>query len=308
MAISRTSKGTASDKTSGTTLTLSSVSLNAGDLVFVAVASLGGITQQSAKWGDYSLTQYGVALNIGTSMSAALYYLRVNQSATRDIVVTWVSSIAARVLAAFIVDEASVLDVAAVNNNDDSTTAPDSGESFATTAEDDEFILGIWASNGPSGDTVGAVGYGMIGYQRIGTTGDADTTNVTLHEGSKAISTAAKIQAGKTGATSRDWISVALSFKARQTFTIKKVEQDHRDQNDDADWVWTKIEDESNKGFRIEIEPEIFDEMTDAEYKNHVRAACARWAERSLDDGSNVDEDSARDTRMAGFVNDTVII
>ena len=111
---------------------------------------------------------------------------------------------------------------------------------------------------------------------------------------------------GLTVTTARDFANNIIALKSRQTFTIKACEQRHNNRNHLPDSVWTKIEDESGRGFWFELDPDIFDAMTDTEYYDYCKKICSIWTSNIINSELVWDEDSARDTRMSGFVNDTV--
>lgn len=110
-----------------------------------------------------------------------------------------------------------------------------------------------------------------------------------------------------TGLATRDHAAAGVAYKPRQTFTIVDCDQYHREMNENPDWVVTKVEDESGIGFPVRIEPSEFDDMTDDEYKERIKEYCVNYLDRE-DDLLTEDVDDTRDTRMAGFVNDEIVI
>lgn len=309
MAQTRTALGTNSAKSSGTTLSINNVTIPAGRTLVVGIAydnSQGPPT--SIMLGNKPLEERIKQQNLGTSKTVAIWTRRyLRKEKTRDIVATWSSAIATRSMFALYINEAGIQDVKQ-SNQVDATTSPATGTAVTTTASNTIHIA-AFMSAGPNSDTVGTPGVGHTLGQTIGTAGLPPASNTFLRETFETLTATGNCRATITGATSRDWAAVIVAFKSRQTFTIKEIRQNHRDKDEEADWVRVRLEDEQGTGFWApNIEPEDFDDMTDTEFYDRVRQACSRWARRRLDDGSNVDEDSARDTRMAGYVNDEVTI
>lgn len=310
MAQTRTALGTNSAKAAGTSLSINNVTVPAGRTLVVGIAydNTNGVPT-SVKLGNKDLGERIKQQNLGTGFTVAIWtrrYLRKEKQ--RDIVATWSANIGARAMFASYINEAGIQDVKQ-SNQQDAVTAPATGTAVTTTVANTIHIA-AFMSVGPNTDTVGTPGVGHTLGQTIGTAGAPPVSNVFLRETYEILTATGNCRATITGATSRDWAAAIVAFKARQTFTIKEVVQHHRNMNWEADWVRVRVADEAGDEFWIEheFEPEDFDDWTDDEFYDQVKQACARYARRNLDDDTNVDEDSTRDTRMAGFANDTVIL
>ncbi len=301
-------KGSASDKASGPTLTISSQSIALGRSlgVYIGYDNAQG-APTSVKFGKRDLVERKKKANGGTSRTLALWTApHIKHANTRDIVATWSSAIGVRVMAAFEFAEAGAIDVDNSAEQDASTT-PGTGGAVTTTEDDTLHVAGFLAV-GPTTDEAAEANLGHTLLTRVGTAGAPAISNLTLQLTHEILAAAGDCRATLTATTERDWANIIAAFVERQRFTIKSVAQPHSDINQRLDHVLTICTDESGKQFLLDpyLDPVTFDAMSDSEYKDYVRAGCARYVQRSLDDGSNVDEDSARDTRMAGFVDDTV--
>lgn len=310
MAQSRTALGTNATKASGTSLTITNITVPQGRTLIVGIAydNVAG-APTTVKYGKRELKELKKKANAGSGITVALWraaYLR--HGTERDIVATWSSAITERAMFATQIDEAGRTDV---DNSaeQDATTTPATG-AIVTTTEANTIHIAAFAANGPDNDTAATANLGHTIGQRIGMSGIPQTSNVTLQETYEILTATGDCRATLTLTTARDCCAVICAFKARQEYTLKEITQHHRDMNQRVDAVMTHCEDESGSGFWCDpyLDPVLFDAMTDTEYKDYVKACCSRQAHRNLDDDSNVDEDTTRDTRMAGFVNDTVII
>ena len=311
MAQTRTAVGTPnSTKASGTSLSINNVTVPEGRSLIVGLCydnSAGAPT--SIKYGKRDLVELKRRANAGTGFTVALWraaYLR--HGTERNIVATWSSAILARAMFALYLDEAGLTDVDQ-SAEQDATTSPATGTAVTTT-EANTIHIAAFMANGPDNDTAATANLGHTIGQRIGTAGVPPVSNITLQETYETLTATGDCRATLTLTTARDCAAVIVAFKARQQFTIEEVVQHHRDQNQRVDAVLTRCSDEAGTDFWLDppLDPVVFDAMTDTEYKDYVKAACARYAHRNLDDGTNVDEDTARNTRMAGFVNDTVTL
>lgn len=211
MAIVRTAKGTVSNKSPASTLTLSSVSINAGATIIVGLSFVSTLGDpDTVKWGFRELKK--VISRSQSGMTTALYILRyINNNATRDIVATWSGSIAAKAMFVTMIEGAQVEDETQGNTNT-ATANPGTGTAVTTNVADTMHIA-AFGSRGPDSDTVGTVGVGHTSGQRIGTTGAPPASNVTIHETYELLTATGNVRSAKTGATSRDWANVIVALK-----------------------------------------------------------------------------------------------
>lgn len=306
MAQTRTALGTNSTKASGTSLAINNVTVPAGASLVVGVAYDGGQGEPIIKYGKKTLDRAVKHIHTTADFEVALYFARnIRKGTERDIVATWAGAIEARAMFASYLTEAGAEDVQS-KEEQNSTTITTGANKPTLTAN--TFHIAALASRGPDTDAVGTASSGDTLGQTVGTSGGVATTNIFLRETYEDLVVIGDLRGRVIDATLRDNAGVGVAFKAWQTFTIKDVIQWHRDMNDTPDYVRVLIEDESNRGFWDVLLPEEFDGMSDAQFTEWVTRACARWSERILDNGSNVDEDSVRNTRMAGFVDDEIIL
>lgn len=121
----RTAKGIVQAKASGTTLTLSSVSLTTNHAIFAIVGFQGSNVPTSVKAGAKTMTKVIQRVNSTASFGAAIYYKRVIRNGdTRDIVATWASAIGARVMAVITVAEPMLFFEGAGNIENTASPAP----------------------------------------------------------------------------------------------------------------------------------------------------------------------------------------
>lgn len=308
MTQARTALGTNSSKASATSLSINDVTLvlGAGMVVCIGYESSAG-DPTSVQFGNRQLIKKGSTLT-NTDFSLSFWVMKNNSySGQRDIVATWGSALEARAMFATQIEEASALDVQQ-GRTVDATASMNTGVAAATTTVASTLHIAAFVSRGPEGDTVPSGSYGHAIGQRVGTTGGVDTTNVTICETYETLTATGDCRAAITGATSRDWCAGVQAYKQTQGYTIYYCDQHHRDMNEQPDWVVLRVSDEGTGAFTMRIDPGDFDDMTDAEVTEKVTQYCATYTQRAIDDASNVDNDSARNTRMATFVNDEIVL
>jgi hypothetical protein len=215
MAITRTAKGTAAGKT-GTTTTITSVSLTAGDVLVIGYAtdtSSGG--GSSLTWNGHDLMVETTLFYIGSAPAnnteGYLVAWVVPASGTSDIVLTSASG-KARALFATSINAVNTADKSAANGSTSTSTTPSSGATATTTAAD-EILIGLIATNGPDGDTAGSWSNSFNNGQRLGSTGNAASSNMTVSEGYLIVSATQTATAAKTGITARAWIGAVITLK-----------------------------------------------------------------------------------------------
>jgi len=217
MAYTRTAKGTFSNKTPGTTgWTAGSVPIASGTKLIVGVASrafAGNVTAVS--WNGISLTQDAGAGEFYVS----IWSLDVATGATGSLVITQSNdeplAVAVEELAGL---TATGVDQAAATRSAGSTT-PSSGAT-ATTTQNDEYLFGVVATQGPNGDTAGTWGGDTAtAGQRLGTTGGSASSNVTVSTGYGTQTATGTRTASKSGITSRAWGAAIATYKVLTSVT-----------------------------------------------------------------------------------------
>lgn len=144
MAIAFTGKGSDRQTTSGTTVTLSSVSVASGAMLVVCVGNMNtAATISSVTWNSTNLASAVDLLNSGYAR-AAIYYLADCPAATSDVVVTWSASNGTRFAAALQVTDVGELDQTGETSVGNVTNPSVSTSSATTTA--DEALVAILSS------------------------------------------------------------------------------------------------------------------------------------------------------------------
>ena len=213
----RTARGTAQLKASGTTLTVASFTLTKDHSLQV------GIGCENSAGPPTSVTMNGRPLKRKENVNNALGSLNcsmwikaraaVNQTGT--LVATWSSAINARAMFASTLNAPMRIDET-ISAADAPTTTPSTGTSAAFATATD-FAICAFASKGPSGDTA-ATGQLIGGTtatlgQRIGTTGAAATTNVTIQETYLQLASASAAAGTLSGVTSRRWANGLITVR-----------------------------------------------------------------------------------------------
>lgn len=209
----RTAKGTTSDKISGTTLTLSNVSCNAGDALIVLVGNQTQNVPTSVTWGLRELNLSRQRTNLTSGHVGSIWIARnIVNTDTRNLTVTWGTAIVAKCMAALTLDSGHIRDQYA-SNVQTASTAPTTTATPAQTGINN-FAVGILVSEGPlTNDTAPTLAAGWSTGQRIGTDGAPPVSNVTLIEGYKQLTDAAAQTLSGTGATERDWTNVLVTYR-----------------------------------------------------------------------------------------------
>ena len=200
MAITRTAKGTATDKTGALTLTISSVQIQKDASMIVGVGFDAGSGDPTMTWGTRfydAPREREQDLGIRTA-----YFSLYNNgaTATHDVVLTWTTTApTSKAMFATEILDVRHRDVYTVGTG--TSGAPTSG-GIATNVPR-AYLTGIFCSEGPVEDTAGTPSFSFISGQRAGTTGGVAATNITIHETYKETSLIqASAEAAKTGATS----------------------------------------------------------------------------------------------------------
>lgn len=205
-----TAKGTAATKVLGTTLSIASVSLNAGDTLVVSFAfGTAGVSVTSITWGSLTLTQDN--LQTGTNIITGIYSGRVVTGGTNSITIT--TSVAAGVIA---LAASSITNLASNYRDTKPTGASGSSTTPADTAafttQGAEVLYGNIATNGPVEDADGSWSNSWTVGQTTGTTGGVAISNGKISEGYKIVFTRENAQAAKTGITSRSWAASHATY------------------------------------------------------------------------------------------------
>ncbi len=212
MSITRTAKGTATDKTGAATLVISSVQVERRLLV-VGIAYDVGSGSPVIKWGNQLLTPMSTVSGNGVTTRLAAYRRRRDPK-TKDIVATWQSPVpTAKAMFASTFSEVGTIDLTS-GLSQAATGSPNSGTA-ATPNFDDEVYIGAMGSEGPSSDAAGTPSNSYTAGQRAGTAGAPPVSNITIQEIYKIVSAAESTQAALTGATSRHCSSVLTTWRDR---------------------------------------------------------------------------------------------
>lgn len=208
--IIRTAKGTATSKTSGTTLTLASVAMNSGGTLVVGATYDAGQGAPVVTWGNRTLSQ--IVTRSQSGAATALFLLRhINEDRTRTITCTWSGAITAKAMFATQVEGVKIQDVS-TGAAEASTADPTTGTAVTST-QPDTIQIAAFGSQGPSTDTVGTIGEGHTVGQRAGTTGAPPASNVTIQETYEILTATGDVRSTQTTATARTWANVVLAIR-----------------------------------------------------------------------------------------------
>jgi len=220
MAIVRTAKGTAPDKSAGLTVTVSSFQLQPGDLLLAGISYDVGSGSPVIKWGQRIVKPVVTVSgnNVVTRIASMIY--NAGTARTRSLVATWTTTAPtakAMIATAFTPDVAfGIKDVTAFQSQA-ATGSPNSGTAVLINYVD-EVLWGIFGSEGPSSDAIGTVQNGWTSGQRVGTAGAPPVSNITCHEIYKIVTAAESAQASKTGATVRNFSTAMATFRISQVY------------------------------------------------------------------------------------------
>lgn len=214
MTIERTAKGAVTDKTGTTTLTIPNVNVGKFRALVIGVAYDLPASQPEVKWGDIVFKQLeGVGGN-GIACGIASYY-RLYENRTEDIVITWSDTIpTAKAAFASEIRNVGTVDQRQGNthvNASDVATGPEIDTLF-----DNEIFIAAMGSEGPVEDDSGTIQYGYLSGQRVGTTGGAADSNITIHEIYKIVTSTETTRGAKTGCTARDWSNILVTLRETQ--------------------------------------------------------------------------------------------
>ena len=208
----RTAKGTANAKASGTGLDLAGVACDPEDSLIAGYIFDGANPPDTVTWGARALSKVGQRIHATPDFGVAIYHARrIHNAGTRTLTATWGASIGARAMFAITLDSPHVRDEIARSVQTDS-----SDPTVGPTAEHDRsdcFALGILGSEGPSGDTAPSISGDFAAGHRSGTVGAPPVGNKTLLEVYNQLTSSVPVTASGTGATSRDWCNIVVAFR-----------------------------------------------------------------------------------------------
>lgn len=212
MAIIRTARGTASSKTSGTTLTVSGVQSDGRSTMVVGVSWDDSVGNPTVEHGGHDIPWVVRNSGGGNGVSTAIYSRTrtTNKVKTEDMVVTFPSAVTAKVMFVTQYTEISFSDLT-LSNSQTNVTSANAGIATLTNF-DDEACIAAFGSEGPSGDTQGAAALEYTLGQRVGTTGGTDDTNITIQETYKILTETESTRARLTDITARDVTSCLVTL------------------------------------------------------------------------------------------------
>jgi hypothetical protein len=212
--------GHTSTKTAGTTLsiTIGDNGVAAGNTLLVKVAHAhtnAGPTMLDSKGNTYTRDQ--TSQNDELTMRSSLFSAHINAALVKGdtILLTIPNSVEAKAMS---IDEYSGLLFADAldkkNSNAGNSTTPIPATVIATT-QPDELLVGFAAVNGPTSDsyTEDIINQWNT-HERVGTTGDADTSNVTINSATKAVGVTGSYRYNPTLGVARSWVGIIASYKA----------------------------------------------------------------------------------------------
>jgi rubrerythrin len=209
MAIAYTEKGTDDDKSSGLTLAVNSVQLDASSAPVALLAYLAyddGDGHPVVEWGQQDLMPR--QRTSGNGLTLAMYKMvKKRGDNTNACIATWdTTAPTAKTMILIEAAEATKIDRKG-GNAQAAETDPGSGKEQNTTF-DDELFIAAFASEGPPSDTRGTFQNGFTAGQRVGTSGAPPISNITLDTGYKIVTAKETTRARKTGATERDHVTL----------------------------------------------------------------------------------------------------
>ena len=214
--------GTASSKTSSTTIVALVETLNSGESLIVGLAH-DPETVNTVTWNSIGLTKAVEITNVG-NVQCSIWYLLNPTAGSGDIVATFNAAVVAKTMLWLRPRPLLPAGLDAISTGTGSSTAPLDTAVATTVAR--EIFIGIVGIEGPSDDAFGTWGQAwdnpenqpfgtndQTAQQRIGTTGGGAASNITGNMGRKIVSATESSQAALTGITSRDWCVVHATFK-----------------------------------------------------------------------------------------------
>lgn len=212
--VAHTAKGTATDKSTGLTLSLASVLIAQNARIVVGLAYDVGAGAPVVTWGADELTDDNTVSGNGITAKTVSFY-HTGAADTRTVTATWTTT-APTAKAMYVSELTEVNEVERRRGNSQAaTTNPTSG--IRTGDFYDEVYVGTMGSEGPPSDTSGTVQGGYTSGQRAGTAGAPPASNVTVHEIYQIPDEPGATEAEKTGTTSRDWSTNLVIYRVGGT-------------------------------------------------------------------------------------------
>lgn len=224
-----TLKGSASSKSSGTTLLIPKEELGAfreSSMIVVGMDYDGSADPTSVQWVDGAkaqelrerLPQYNANADFTTSAWTKRF---VHNEDERDILITWPGAIVAKNAIVIEVMDANGIDRKTGRSELTTTTNPGTGQTPLLEFPDD-LAIAFFGSAGPVGDAPGTaqiedndVLQPAAVIERIGTTGAGAASNLTLQATALSLTSTATTRGVLQAATQRRWASVLLALGAR---------------------------------------------------------------------------------------------
>jgi len=308
--ILRTGKGTAATKSSGRTLTVTGVSVTPGSTLVVGIAwendNAGEKPTLTRGNKDFKYVS-GSEQQQGDTL-VRFYKKRIKKGGSKDIVATWPTALTARAMFLTEITEASAKDVQQSNGNA-SGTSPATGPAVTSTVAD-TISIAAFASLGPTNDAAATAGAGHTLGQRVGTSGAPPLSNITLQETYEILSATGNIRATLSLTTAREVAATIVAFAASETYTIVRAEYYGWDSSPEAESVRFTVTPSSGTGFTVVLPRREFEELTDAQVSDYIANQCQWHADKVVDSAPSPDfePDATFNTRVASFVNDTVVV
>lgn len=212
MPITRTARGTGSDKTGALTLTVSSVLIVPEARIVVGIGYDSGSGAPVITWGSNTLDDDITNSSGGVVSKLSSFYKPGGVNQTLDVTATWTTTApTAKVMWVEQLTEANAPEAGTASGNGGTSTSPASGAK--TTKFYDEIHVGNIVTEGPSSDTTGTVSNGWTSGQRVGTSGAPPVSNVTSHGIFLLSELPESVEAAKTGITSRDWSATMVTYR-----------------------------------------------------------------------------------------------
>ena len=208
-----TSRGSATSKVAGTTLTISNVAANAGDFLCVVVGGQIAAAPTGVTWGGRDMNKAIQRLHTTPAFGSTIWTIRrVANTNSRTVTITWGSSINTKVAYAFTLDSPHVIDEDA-RALLTASTAPSVGPTSEHLRRDN-FCAGILLAEGPTNDAVlTGITAGWTTGLRIGTAGLPQISNLTANEFYQQKTTCVGVTLAGTATTARDWIGLIAAFR-----------------------------------------------------------------------------------------------
>jgi len=209
MAITRTAKGTAALKDTGTTLTLSDVSVDPGTLV-VGIGFQGTAAPTGVAWGGRGFIRMGQRIDNTLNFGVSAWKIRIGKSTARTITATWAATPNARCMLASHLD--ATLDIDDIARSLSTATGAPSAGPTGTLSTTEDFAFGFHVSEGPANNDTAAssAGGGFSLGQRVGTNGVPPVSNVTIQETYLQTIASTALTSSLSGATARDWANIVV--------------------------------------------------------------------------------------------------